>query len=130
LPVYTTLGDDDQFHTGLTAYKPTSKSVGVKSAGWTYTPFGVVEELYGNDWTKLTLLEPRPRLTLAPNPSMQDGARRRLTSSLDALCLLRFSQTSHDREAKSKAKFEEALMVMWELCGSWSVWEAEEFLNC
>lgn len=72
LLVWSYLLADNELHSGLASYNPTSLQVPVKDLSWSYQTNGQKEELYGSDfsWTKLTLLEPRPHLAFAAQPAM------------------------------------------------------------
>jgi hypothetical protein len=54
-------------HTGL-ATPMVSRNINVKSLTWHYTTTGQKEELFGDQWTKLSLLEDRPLLNFVPDP--------------------------------------------------------------
>lgn len=73
----------DALHTGLAA-DADIREVPVKYMNWTYTPNGQVEELYGDDWTKLSFLTPEPLVHFTgvpivdpyPNPFIVTGSSK------------------------------------------------------
>ena len=48
----------------------TARTFPVKSLQWIYQSAGQIEELYGNDWAELTLLEDNPKLAFANQPQI------------------------------------------------------------
>lgn len=66
-PPLATFLDDGGVVSGLVP-PATVRKVPVKSLIWTYTANGQEEALYGDDWARLSLLEPRPRINFTVNP--------------------------------------------------------------
>jgi hypothetical protein len=70
-PQYTIMDTSTgEMHTGLIS--PVSVvSVKPKDLTWTYSTTGESEELFGDDWAKLSLLEERPLVNFVQNPAVE-----------------------------------------------------------
>jgi hypothetical protein len=70
-PVTTSLNSDTgEIHSGLVPPAGV-REVKVKDMKWTYTSVGEKEELFGDDWAELSLLEDRPRINFTQNPRVE-----------------------------------------------------------
>jgi hypothetical protein len=70
-PIYTILtGSTGEVHTGLVPPVAISP-IGPKDMSWGYTTTGEGEALYGTDWAKLSILEPRPLINFTQDPAVE-----------------------------------------------------------